>query len=332
MASNRRSPLSPLRSILNAGATRARQVIRTPRSGAIAPTASAESLLSETFVRRLERLSLLTRGVIAEGIAGDHRSRRYAASAEFADFRPYVPGDDFRRIDWNAYARLDGLFLKLTEAKEDIAVHLLVDSSLSMHWGNPDKLGFARRLAAAIGYLSLSRYDGVTGACFAERLYDRLPLLRGRAQAMRMLSYLDNAPVGSSTHLERAMAEYCASSPRRGIAFLISDLLAEDDWQKAVLRLLRERMEVVVVHILAPQELHSDLDGEVELVDAETGDVVEMVIGEQARQRYEQRAEDWCEKVEEFCHRSEVGYLCLDTTLELEEIFLNKMRRRRVVR
>jgi hypothetical protein len=113
---------------------------------------------------------------------------------------------------------------------------------------------------------------------------------------------------------------------------LISDLLAEDDWQKAVLRLLRERMEVVVVHILAPQELHPDLEGEVELVDVETGDVVEMVIGEQARKRYEQRAEEWCEKVEDFCHRSGVGYLCLDSTLELEDIFLNKMRRRRVVR
>ncbi|HEX5416664.1 MAG TPA: DUF58 domain-containing protein [Chloroflexota bacterium] len=332
MASSRRSPLAPLRSILNAGATRARKVIGTPRAGYTATTASAESLLSESFVRRLERLSLLTRGVIAEGVAGDHRSRRYAASAEFADFRQYVPGDDFRRIDWNAYARLDGLFLKLTEAKEDIAVHLLVDSSLSMHWGTPDKLGFARRLAAAIGYLSLSRYDGVTGACFAEKLYDRLPLLRGRAQAMRLLSYLDSAPVGTATQLERTMAQYCASSPRRGIAFVISDLLAEDNWQKALLRLLRERMEVVVIHILAPQELHPDLDGEVELVDVETGDIVEMVVGDQARQRYEQRTAAWCEEVEDFCHRSEIGYLCLDTTLELEDIFLNKMRRRRVVR
>jgi len=99
-----------------------------------------------------------------------------------------------------------------------------------------------------------------------------------------------------------------------------------------VLRLLRERMEVVVVHILAPQELHPDLDGEVELVDVETGDLVEMVVGEQARQRYEQRTEAWCKQVQDFCHRSECGYLCLDTTLELEEIFLNKMRRRRVVR
>jgi len=332
MASKRRSPFAPLQSILSAGASRARQVIGAPRATTALGAASAESLMSASFVRRLERLSLLTRGVIAEGVAGDHRSRRYAASAEFADFRHYVHGDDFRRIDWNAYARFDGLFLKLTEAKEDIAVHLLVDSSQSMHWGNPDKLGFARRLAAAIGYLSLSRYDGVTGACFAEKMYDRIPHLRGRAHSMRLLSYLDTAPIGSATRLERAMAEYCSGAPRRGVAFLISDLMTEDDWQKAVLRLIRERMEVVVVHVLAPQELHPDLEGEVELIDSETGDVVEMVVGEPGRRSYEQRVQKWCDDVEDFCHRSEVGYLCLDTSLELEEIFLNRMRRRRVVR
>ena len=90
----------------------------------------SETLLDEEFLRRLERLSLFAQRSVKAGLIGEHHSVRKASSFEFADYRHYVPGDDFRRIDWNAYGRLEQLFLKLTEAKEDVAVHLLIDSSL----------------------------------------------------------------------------------------------------------------------------------------------------------------------------------------------------------
>jgi uncharacterized protein (DUF58 family) len=295
-------------------------------------TTAAGGLLQESFVRRLERLSLMTRGLVSIGVAGEHRSRRHASSAEFSDFRRYVPGDDFRRIDWNAYARLDGIFLKLTEAKVEVPVHLLLDCSPSMNWGTPNKLAYARRLAAAIGYLALAQFDAVSGAGFADELYPRFPTVRGKNQATRLLSYLDAAPIGQQSKVERSMAEYCESAPRGGVAFLISDLLSDDSWQAGVLHLLRHGTDVVVVQIVSPQELHPVLDGEIELIDAESGDVVELVVGDEARHTYEARAEEWCESVEAFCHRSEVGHLLLDTTVGLEEIFLNRMRQRRIVR
>jgi uncharacterized protein (DUF58 family) len=283
-------------------------------------------------VRRLEQLSLQTRGFVAEGLAGDHRSRRHASSPEFADFRRYVPGDDFRRIDWNAYARLGGLFLKLTEAKEDLTVHLLVDCSRSMNWGSPNKLSFARHLAAAIGYLALAHLDAVTGAGFADTLYDRFPVTRGKQQAQRWLAYLDQAPVGYETRLDLAIAAYCNGARRSGVAFLISDLLTEDDWQAGLVRLLRAGLEVVVVHVLSPAELNPPFDGEIELLDSETGDVVELVVGDEARRAFARRTQEWCDAVEAFCLRSEIGYVRLDTTMALEEIFLNLFRQRRVVR
>jgi uncharacterized protein (DUF58 family) len=289
-------------------------------------------LLQESFVRRLERLNLMTRGLVFQGLAGEHRSRRHASSTEFADFRKYVPGDDFRRIDWNAFARLDGLFLKQTEAKEDVTVHLLVDCSQSMNWGAPNKLGFARHLAAAIGFLALARFDAVTAVCFSDTVHDRFPVTRGRGQIMRLLSYLDSAPTGGVTRLQRSMDQYCAGAARGGIAFLISDLLSEDDWESGVARLMREGMDVVVVHVLAPQELTPTIEGDLELIDSETGDVVEIVVGEEARHGYQGRVEEWCNSVSAFCHRSEVGYLCLDSAVSLEDIFLNRMRLRRIVR
>lgn len=274
----------------------------------------------------------MTRGLVIQGLAGEHRSRRHASSTEFADFRKYVPGDDFRRIDWNAFARLDGLFLKQTEAKEDLTVHLLVDSSRSMNWGTPNKLGFARQLAAAIGFLALARFDAVTAVSFAEGIQGRFPIVRGRGQILRLLSFLDQAPVGGETHLQHAVEEYCRGAVRGGLAFLISDLLTFDDWEQAVMRLLREGMDVVVLHVLSPEELEPTVDGELELLDSESGDVVEIVVGEGVRQTYVQRVQEWCSAVAEFCHRSEVGYLTLSTATPFEEVFLNRLRLRRIVR
>lgn len=331
--SRARLPLRQLRSLFRVGANRARRVFPSGDERELEfESASAGGLLQESFVRRLERLNLLTRNLVSQGLAGEHRSRRHAGSAEFADYRRYVPGDDFRRIDWSAYARLDGLFVKQTEAKVEVPVHLLLDCSKSMNWGYPNKLGFARRLAAAVGYLALSRFDAVSGVCFADAVSDRFPLVRGKAQALRLLSFLDQAPVGPRSRIEHSVAQYCESASRGGIAFLISDLLSDDDWQAAIVRLRRLGIDVVVVHVLAPQELHPMLDGEVELVDAESDDVVELVIGDDARRAYESRAREWCEEVEAYCARSEVGYLCLETTTRLEEIFLNRMRRQRIVR
>lgn len=323
--------LGPLRAILARGTVGAKRAVRGRAFGS-STLDQSESLLDESFVHRLERLNVLTRGLVHQGVAGEHRSRRYASSAEFADFRKYVQGDDFRRIDWNAYARLGGLFLKLTEAKEDVAVHLLVDSSQSMNWGTPNKLLFARKVAAALGYVALSRFDSVTGASFAEALVEPIPKLRGKNQAMRFLQYLDRAPIGATTRLDYAMAQYCGGVTTRGIAFVISDLLTEDDWQKGIVRLIGEGMDVVVVHVLAPEEIDPAVDGEIELIDAESGDIVELVVGEDARRSYAARVEEWCRGIEDFCHRSEVRYLRLDSAMEIEEIFLDQMRRRRIVR
>jgi uncharacterized protein (DUF58 family) len=201
-----------------------------------------------------------------------------------------------------------------------------------MNWGSPNKLAFARRLAAAIGYLALAQFDAVSGAGFSDHLYERFPAVRGKNQAMRLLSYLDAAPVGQQSRIEWSLAEYGDVASRGGVAFLISDLISDDNWQSGVRHLLRHGTDVVVIQVVSPQELNPSLDGEIELIDAESGDIVELVVGDEARRTYEARTSEWCASVEEFCHRSEIGYLLLDTTVELEEIFLNRMRLRRIVR
>ena len=140
------------------------------RSGArtaTAPARPAGPLVEEALLRRLERLSLVSRRPVAGGLGGEHRSSARASSTDFADYRQYTPGDDFRRIDWNLYARTERLFLKLFVAEEELTIHLLVDNTASMDWGEPNKLTYARRAAGAFGYIALSSLDRVTVTALA---------------------------------------------------------------------------------------------------------------------------------------------------------------------
>lgn len=292
----------------------------------------AEVLLDEAFLRRLERLNLLARRATQTGAVGEHRSRRRAASLEFADYRHYVAGDDLRRIDWNVYGRLDNLFLKLTEAKEDIALHLLLDCSQSMNWGQPSKLLYARQLVAALGYLALARFDAITVATFSDGLHERFPLTRGKGQALALLNFLNEVRVGGTTDFDAGLAGYCAGTLRSGIAVVVSDLLAPDGQQAGIERLLRAGLEVTVVHVLHTQELHPDLAGELELVDVETGEIVEITVGQEAIRSYEERVSDWCRSLKESFAARGVAYVQADTSIPLESLVLQHLRERRLVR
>lgn len=292
----------------------------------------SEVLLDETFLRRLERLNLLARRATRTGVVGEHRSHRRAASLEFADYRHYVVGDDLRRIDWNVYGRLDNLFLKLTEAKEDIALHLLLDCSQSMNWGQPRKLLYARQLVAALGYLALSRFDAITVATFSDGLHERFPLTRGKGQALALLSFLNDVQVGGTTDLDAAMATYCAGTLRGGVAVVVSDLLTPGGQEAGVQRLLRAGLEVTVVHLLHAHELHPELSGELELLDVETGEIVEITVGQEAIRSYEERVAAWCRSLKESFAAHGVTYVQVDTSIPLESLVLQHLRQRRLVR
>src|SRR5438093_13597498 len=140
----------------------------------------ADAILDPTFLKKLERLSLVTRRPFAGQMKGEKRSVKRGTSVEFADYREYILGDDLRYVDWNMAARLEKLFVKLFIEEEDLYLALLIDTSKSMDFGNPNKLHFAARLAAALGYIGLSNYDRVSVSAFAAGLGAGLPTKRGK--------------------------------------------------------------------------------------------------------------------------------------------------------
>src|SRR5205809_7143537 len=144
------------------------------------------TLLDPTFLRKLDSLSLQSRRLARAGLRGERRSRTMGRGVEFADYRSYQVGDDYRHIDWSIYSRLDRLFIKLFSEEEDINVHLFVDTSGSMGWGAPRKLDHAPRIAAPVGYTGLVNLDRARAAAHAPRARRPLPPQRGRGPGFRL--------------------------------------------------------------------------------------------------------------------------------------------------
>ena len=298
--------------------------------------------VDEGLLRRLERLSLTPRQPARAGVGGEHRSRARAPSPDFADYRQYIPGDDFRQIDWNAYGRLGHLYVKQTEAREQLAVHVLLDASQSMAWGTqtaseelpagtPSKLGYARNLAAALAYLSLARHDRVSVTALGETPR-QLAAVHGRGRFAGVVAFLDEVRPAGRMGLDDALARYRVNRRQGGQAVLISDMLAPDGWQSGVDALQRAGLDVVVLHLLSPGELEPEIGGELELVDAETGEVVEVSLTAKTVAEYRARLDVWCAGIEQFCSERAISYVRVRTDTPLDELLLTTLRRVLVLR
>jgi uncharacterized protein (DUF58 family) len=302
--------------------------------------AMSQSLLDGVLARRLERLSLVSRKRLIGQGQGDRRSVRKGSSLEFADYRHYVEGDDPARVDWNIYSRTDTLFVRLYEEEEVLNVHLLVDASRSMDWGEPAKLRYARRVAAALGYIALNA---------ANRLYvwplnASIPSYGpawGRGRVGPMLNFIDEFKPAQSTtpvvfgspasppDLEQSLSTF--TNRGGGLVVLLSDLLSPT-WEKALTRLGSRAGEVVVLHTLSPQELRPALGGDVRLIDRESGAAVSVTLNNDAIRLYGQRLEEWRHTIESFCARHGMGYVPIDTATPVETLVFDTLRRRGVVR
>ncbi len=283
------------------------------------------------FLQKLELLSLVSRRALPGSGAGLRRSVAAGSSVEFADFRTYAPGDDFRRVDWNAYARLGKLFLRIYVAEENATVSLFLDCSGSMAGGEPSKGEFARRLATALAYIALTNYDRVAvGACRA-RFEAYLPPVAGRASAGRVWSFLQSQALEGATDLGRALGGYAPHTRGPGVSIVLSDLLTTSDWRSGLRALRGLRQEVTLVQVLAPEELEPSLRGDFTLVDGETGERREVTVTAAALKRYRARLAAYTAEIAEFCARDGIAYVQVSSDTSLEEVVLRLLRREGVL-
>jgi uncharacterized protein (DUF58 family) len=227
------------------------------------------ALLEPPLLRRLEALAVLVRRAVKGQMGGERRSVSRGRSPEFADFRNYSPGDDYRLIDWNAYARLDRFVLRLFVAEEELPLSLFIDLSGSMDWGRPNKADVAKRLAGAIAYVALASLDRVRLTVFAEGPTSGGAPYRGRHAAAGLFARIQSFPAGGPTDYARLVAPITRQRP--GMTVLITDGLGASPVEPAITALRLARQEGAVLQLLAPQEVTLDWTGDARLKDAETG-------------------------------------------------------------
>lgn len=304
-----------------------------------------EDLLPPALAARLDRLDLLSRKILAGKLPGERRSKRRGQSVEFDDFRDYTPGDDLRHIDWNVYARLDRIFIKLFRAEEDLALHLVVDASSSMDVGNPSKLVYAHRLAFAMAYVGLVNQNRVSMSAFGRGGLGHLAPVRGRASVQRVAAFLleslnlrapgAGASGDAGEVFAQAMKQVALARAARGIMVVLSDFLFEAG---AGLNYLAPAaaagsLDAYAVQILAPGELDPATEaprgllGDLRLTDVETGKAAEVTVTPQTVQQYRARLAAHNEQLKRECFSRGVAHLVVPTDMPVEQLVTNTLRR-----
>ena len=295
------------------------------------PTDTSALLPPELLVQ-LERLELVTRKIFRGRMKGERRSRRRGQSVEFADFRNYVPGDDLRHIDWNMFARLDKLFLKVFLEEEDLHFHALIDTSMSMEFGEPSKLHYAKQLAASLGFIGLCRGDRVKIDTLGQPLSTPSPMLRGRANLWRMMEQLENIKAGDNTPLEEGVKNFCLRNSGKGILILITDLMDKGGYEAGLRFLLAQDLDVYVIHVLSAAEIEPDVKGDLRLVDCEDSDVAEITVSKPLLDRYQRTLAAFLEGARDFCTRRGMYYLMANTEIPVDQLVSSYLRKRGLVR
>lgn len=300
--------------------------------------AAPQELLPEAVRRQLEPLMLVAGKLRAGRFKGDRRSNKRGTSIEFADYRSYVAGDDLRQLDWNIYARLDRPTIKLLEDEQDLAVQLILDASASMDFpvgGEPaqHKLLYAKRIVAGLAYIALSKGDRLSLTALQAGGAATWGGARGRGQVMPMLRFLQGIAGGGIADLDAALQNHALQQRRPGLTLLVSDMFSRAGaYRRGLDALLQRGHEVVIVHVLAPEELQPAVSGDLRLVDAETAQQQEVTVDSALLRLYERRLQAWRAGLRQHCRGRGAHYFPLETDRPWQQLLLRDMRRSQLLK
>jgi uncharacterized protein (DUF58 family) len=305
-----------------------------------------DALLTPELLRRLEQFQLLAARRAKSSAKGERRSRARGQSVEFADYRTYVHGDDFRYLDWNLYGRLDRLFLKLYEEERELPVRIFLDASESMTFGEPRKFDFARQVAAAIGYVALSGFDRVSVNPFpdlvsgpesdpAARTMElaargALRSVRGKKSAIQFFRNLSALTAGGPANLNQALRRGALQARQAGLALVLSDFLDPEGYEVGLTALMGRGFQVDLVQILAPDELSPTTFGDLNLVDSETGAHQEVTFGRFRLKAYRQTVQNFMQRLREYCQARGINFFTASSNTDLQELLLKQLRKAEV--
>ncbi|HLJ91874.1 MAG TPA: DUF58 domain-containing protein [Gemmataceae bacterium] len=292
----------------------------------------SQPLLDPDFLARLEQLELVSKKIFMGRMKGERRSKRKGQSVEFADYRNYVVGDDLRFLDWNLFARLDRLFIRLFMEEEDLHFYILLDNSLSMDFGTPSKLHFAKQLAAALGFIGLVNMDRVVIEAFNDRLTQSMPPVRGRRSLWRLLDFLRKIEPAGPSNLRQALKTFTLKCSGKGIVVLLSDVMDKGGYEDALRYLVTRQLDIYVIQILSQEEIEPEVVGDLKLVDIEDEDIAEITVSAPLLKRYKQNLAAYRAALHEFCTRRGITYLFTSNQVPFDRLVLTYLRQRGLVK
>ena len=290
-----------------------------------------DALLSARLLRQLEQFQLLAQRRAKSLARGERRSRARGQSVEFADYRTYVAGDDFRYLDWNLYGRLERLFVKLYEEERELPVRIFLDASESMTFGQPRKFDFARQVAASVGYVALCGFDRVSVIPFPDRaeqsvVRGALRSVRGRKTALEFFRNITQLTAGDAANLNETLRRGALEARQAGVAVVLSDFLDPAGYEKGLEALVGRGFHVNAVQILSPEELSPSTYGDLKLIDAETGSIQEVTFGKYRLKSYQQTVQNFCQRLREYCQSRGIRFFMASSATPLEELLLKQLR------
>lgn len=289
-----------------------------------------ERIFDAEFLKKLDTIVINVRMMMNTGSGGNRKSRSKGSSVEFSDFREYSLGDDFRRIDWNAYGRFDKLFVKLFMEEREAMINIFVDSSRSMYFGEPKKSLTAIKLSGVLAYLALNNLDKVCVNSLTGSVIKQSDALNGRGMFQRCADFLENIQFDGTTDLNSCIKK--KDFKGSGVSVVFSDFFTSGGIEDAVKYLLYKKQEVILVHILAPEELSPALEGQIRLIDSETGEPRDISVTPALLIQYDKELNSFMNNIREFCSKMGAAYIQVSSADPIEKVVFEEFTGAGIIR
>ncbi|MBL9001169.1 MAG: DUF58 domain-containing protein [Phycisphaerae bacterium] len=293
---------------------------------------AVEDLIDGSLISKLGPLDLTSRKVFFGKLKGERRSKKRGESVEFADHRAYVSGDDLRHIDWNIFARLDSLFMKLFLEEEDLSLHIVIDASASADCGEPSKFLFMQKAAMALGYVGLVNLNRVAASVMGGIGPNHIRDLRGRRRTHDLARFICSIEPSGSFSFKESAERIVMSRRGKGVMLVFSDYFFKEGFEQGLRMLVGRGYDVFVVQVLSPQEIDPPLTGDLRLKDVEDGDLAEITVAAPLLKRYKANLAAYCATLQNFCARREMNFLTVRSDTPIDVLVLDYLRKRGVVR
>ena len=287
-------------------------------------------IFDSDFLRKIERLKLFVKRILPTVAEGNKVSKRVGSGIDFMNYRGYVQGDEIRYVDWNVYARSEGLFIREFAKEDAVPIYIILDNSPSMDFGAPSKFIFAKKLSAALAYIGLVCLDKIT-ICLGSNDGFVSQGFRGEYSASQVFDMLYSLEINRSIRLEEIVVRTRSIAKKGGAFFIISDFW-DSEMQKDVKELTFNNSEVSLVHILSNEEVKPSTKGKIRLFDSEGSTHIDRFVGEEELIEYDRLLKGHIDNYKQFAMRYNMNYIFAPTDSAFEEVIMVYLREAFILR